>query len=64
MLTQEQKRRVANFVPGFYRWYREGTLAYCRKLWSAGMQTEAAEVGEEFGITASDIQLSIKEYNS
>jgi hypothetical protein len=54
-LSIEQRRRVNNFVPGFYRYIREGTLNHCRRLWQAGMESEALEIGFEFKIKKEEI---------
>jgi len=54
-LTTEQRRRVNNFVPGFYRLQKEGTLNHCRKLWAAKMYEEALEIASEFKIQKEEI---------
>lgn len=47
-MTREQRIRVNNFVPGFYKYLREGTIAHCRKLYKDGMVTEAVEILRDF----------------
>jgi len=57
-LTIEQRKRVNNFQPTFYRYLREGTLQHCRKLYKAGMISEAFEIAGEFRIKKEEINLS------
>jgi len=57
-LTIEQRKRVQNFQPTFYKYLREGTLLHCRKLYKAGMQQEAFEIAGEFRIKKEEIILS------
>jgi hypothetical protein len=47
-LTREQKIRVQNFIPGFYRYILEGTIAHCQQLKAAGMIAEAREILQDF----------------
>jgi len=54
-LSHDQRIRVQNFVPGFYKYLREGTLNHCRKLWAAKMYEEALEIASEFNIKKEEI---------
>ena len=47
-LSYEQRLRVQNFVPGFYKFMLEGTISHCRKLASQDMREEAIEILRDF----------------
>jgi hypothetical protein len=47
------EREIQN--PKFLEYLREGTLAHCKKLWKAGMISEALEIGKEFQIKKEEI---------
>jgi len=56
-MTPEQRKRVNQHKTAFYKYMLEGTICHCRKLFYAGMASEAVEILADFtGKSESEVR--------